>query len=108
MQEALGRLAGAGVTKPATCRWRLIEATTPACRGGGAGASRLCSVCFDGNYPIELPMRTALGNDVIQRTLANAARTCANPASVMQSENDNVPALRRPERLWSAVSISLR
>jgi len=59
-------------------------------------ASRLCSVCFDGNYPIELPRQTALGKDVIQRTLANAARTGANPASVMQSENDNVPALRRP------------
>ncbi len=37
-----------------------------------------------------------LGKHVIQRTLANAARTGANPASVMQSENDNVPALRRP------------
>ncbi len=59
-------------------------------------ASRLCSACFDGNYPIELPRQTTLGNDVIQRTLANAARTGANPASVMQSENDNVPALRRP------------
>ena len=59
-------------------------------------ASRLCSVCFDGNYPIELPRQTALGKDVMQCTLANAARTGANPASVMQSENDNVPALRRP------------
>ena len=59
-------------------------------------ASRLCSVCFDGNYPIELPRQTALGKDVMQRTLANAARTGANPASVMQSENDNVPALRPP------------
>ena len=48
-------------------------------------ASRLCSVCFDGNYPIELPRQTALGKDVMQRTLANAARTGANPASVMQS-----------------------
>jgi amidophosphoribosyltransferase len=59
-------------------------------------ASRLCSVWFDGNYPIELPRQTALGKDVMQRTLANAARTGGNPASVMQSENDNVPALRRP------------
>ena len=59
-------------------------------------ASRLCSVCFDGNYPIELPRQTALGKGVMQCTLANAARTGANPASVMQSENDNVPALRRP------------
>jgi hypothetical protein len=52
--------------------------------------------CFDGNYPIELPRQTALGKHVIQRTLANAARTGANPASVMQSQNDNAPALRRP------------
>jgi len=59
-------------------------------------ASRLRSACFDGNYPIELPRQTALGKHVIQRTLANAARTGANPASVMQSENDNVPTLRRP------------
>ena len=58
-------------------------------------ASRLCSVCFDGNYPIELPTRTALGRDVIQRTLANGARTGPNPASVMRSENDNVSVLRR-------------
>ena len=56
----------------------------------------LFSVCFDGNYPIELPRQTALGKDVMQHTLANAARTGANPASVMQSENDNVPTLRRP------------
>jgi amidophosphoribosyltransferase len=59
-------------------------------------ASRLCSVCFDGKYPIELPRQTALGKNVMQGTLANAARTGANPASVMQSENDNVPTLRRP------------
>ena len=59
-------------------------------------APRLCSVCFDGNYPIELPRQIALGKDVMQCTLANAARTGANRASVMQSENDNVPGLRRP------------
>ena len=59
-------------------------------------ASRLCSVCFDGNYPIEQPRQTAFGTDVMQRTIANTARAGANPASVMQSENDNVPALRRP------------
>ncbi len=46
-------------------------------------ASRLCSACFDGNYPIEPPRQTALGEDVMQHTLANAARTGANPASVM-------------------------
>ena len=59
-------------------------------------ASRLCSACFDGNYPIELPGETALGQTVVEHMLANAARTGANPASVMQSENDNVLTLRRP------------
>ena len=48
------------------------------------------------DMPMRRPGQTPLGKDVIQRTLANAARTGANPASVMQSENDNVPALRRP------------
>ena len=57
---------------------------------------RQALACFDGNYPIELPRQTALGKDVMQCTLANAARTGANRASVMQSENDTVPALRRP------------
>ena len=38
-------------------------------------ASRLCSACFDGNYPIELPGETALGKNVIEHMLANAART---------------------------------
>ena len=48
------------------------------------------------DMPMRRPGQAPLGKDVIQRTLANAARTGANPASVMQSENDNVPALRRP------------
>jgi len=56
----------------------------------------LFSVCFDGNYPTELPRQTALGKHVIQRTLANVARIGADPASVMQSENDNVSGLCRP------------
>ena len=38
-------------------------------------ASRLCSACFDGNYPIELPGETALGKNVIEHMLATAART---------------------------------
>ena len=37
-------------------------------------ASRLCSACFDGKYPIELPSETALGKNVIEHMLANAAR----------------------------------
>ena len=38
-------------------------------------ASRLCTACFDGNYPIELPGETALGKNVIEHMLATAART---------------------------------
>ena len=37
-------------------------------------ASRLCTACFDGKYPIELPGETALGKNVIEHMLANAAR----------------------------------
>ena len=58
--------------------------------------SRLCCACFDGNYPIELPSETALGKNVIEHMLANAARASGAPVSVVQSENDNVSALRRP------------
>jgi amidophosphoribosyltransferase len=54
-------------------------------------ATRLCSACFDGNYPIELPGESALGKNVIEHMLANAARSNA-PVS----DNDNVSALRRP------------
>jgi amidophosphoribosyltransferase len=55
-------------------------------------ASRLCSACFDGNYPIELPGETALGKNVIEHMLATAART----GIPVQAENDNASALRRP------------
>ena len=55
-------------------------------------ASRLCSACFDGNYPIELPGESALGKNVIEHMLANAARSGA----VVVDDNDNVSALRRP------------
>jgi amidophosphoribosyltransferase len=37
-------------------------------------ASRLCTACFDGKYPIELPGETALGKNVVEQMLANAAR----------------------------------
>ncbi len=33
--------------------------------------------CFDGKYPIELPRETALGKNVIEHMLANAARGAA-------------------------------
>jgi amidophosphoribosyltransferase len=55
-------------------------------------ASRLCTACFDGNYPIELPGETALGKNVIEQMLATAART----GIPLQADNDNVSALRRP------------
>jgi amidophosphoribosyltransferase len=55
-------------------------------------ASRLCSACFDGNYPIELPEESALGKNVIEHMLATAART----GVPIQVDNDNVSALRRP------------
>ena len=47
--------------------------------------SRLCTACFDGNYPIELPGETALGKNVIEHMLANAART----GIPIQADNDN-------------------
>ncbi len=37
-------------------------------------ASRLCTACFDGRYPIALPDETALGKNVMEHMLANAAR----------------------------------
>jgi amidophosphoribosyltransferase len=54
--------------------------------------TRLCSACFDGNYPIELPGETALGKNVIEHMLSTAART----GMPLQADNDNVSALRRP------------
>jgi amidophosphoribosyltransferase len=54
-------------------------------------ATRLCMACFDGNYPIELPGESALGKNVIEHMLANAART-----GVPVADNDNASALRRP------------
>jgi amidophosphoribosyltransferase len=55
-------------------------------------ASRLCSACFDGQYPIELPSESALGKNVIEHMLANAARN----GLPVQAANDNSSALRRP------------
>lgn len=55
-------------------------------------SSRLCSACFDGDYPIELPGESALGKNVIEHMLANAARN----GVPLQDANDNASALRRP------------
>ena len=68
---------------------------------------RFSSACFDGNYPIELPRRTALGKHVIQRwpmppepapiqlALCNRRTTTCLHCAV-------------PSVLWSAVSMSRR
>lgn len=37
-------------------------------------ASRLCTACFNGTYPIELPSESALGKNVIEHMLVNTAR----------------------------------
>ncbi len=55
--------------------------------------TRLCSACFDGNYPIELPGETALGKNVVEHMLATAART---GVPLQAADNDNASALRRP------------
>lgn len=58
-------------------------------------ATRLCSACFDGDYPIELPGETALGKNVIEHMLANAARN-GIPLESAKAVGDNADALRRP------------
>ena len=58
-------------------------------------ASRLCSACFDGEYPIELPGEASLGKNVVEHMLATAART-GLPIQPVSADNDNVSALSRP------------
>ena len=53
-------------------------------------ASRLCTACFDGKYPIELPSETALGKNVVEHMLANAARG----AGLDDLAPDEVPVVR--------------
>jgi amidophosphoribosyltransferase len=53
-------------------------------------ASRLCCACFDGTYPIELPSESALGKNVIEHMLANAARG----AGLDDLAPDDVPVSR--------------
>ncbi|MGB6761810.1 MAG: amidophosphoribosyltransferase, partial [Mycobacterium sp.] len=55
--------------------------------------SRLCSACFDGKYPIELPSETALGKNVIEHMLANTARGAAREIS---PEAEQASVLRHP------------
>jgi amidophosphoribosyltransferase len=59
-------------------------------------ASRLCTACFDGRYPIELSGESALGKNVIEQMLANAAREPV-PADIAVDEAALAEeALRRP------------
>jgi amidophosphoribosyltransferase len=57
--------------------------------------SRLCSACFDGRYPIELPSETALGKNVIEQMLANAARTDIADLE-LSPEAEQVAVLQHP------------
>ncbi|MDT5346403.1 MAG: amidophosphoribosyltransferase, partial [Mycobacterium sp.] len=61
--------------------------------------SRLCSACFDGKYPIELPSETALGKNVIEQMLSNAARGATQADIVARGispEAEQATALRHP------------
>ena len=53
-------------------------------------ASRLCSACFDGNYPIALPTETSMGKNVLEGMLESTAGAAA------KQDNDNASALSRP------------
>ncbi|MDG3011589.1 amidophosphoribosyltransferase [Rhodococcus sp. D2-41] len=52
--------------------------------------TRLCTACFDGNYPIELPEDSAIGKNVLEGMLHTAA------GGAVAGGNDNVSALSRP------------
>ena len=52
-------------------------------------ASRLCSACFDGNYPIELPGEIGVGQER-HRAHARDRRPHRCP---IQADNDNASAL---------------
>jgi len=54
-------------------------------------AAQLCTACFDGNYPIALPEETALGKNVVEQMLANAAMRAGSGA-----EHSDVAAAHRP------------
>jgi amidophosphoribosyltransferase len=52
--------------------------------------SRLCTACFTGDYPIELPPEAAIGKNVLEGMLSGKAE------SKLLGENANVDALSRP------------
>jgi amidophosphoribosyltransferase len=53
-------------------------------------ATRLCTACFTGTYPIALPTETSIGKNVLEGMLESAA---GGPAT---RDNDNAHALSRP------------
>ena len=63
-------------------------------------ASRLCSACFDGKYPIALPSETALGKNVVEHMLATTARGAAQAADLaareISPEAEQAAVLRHP------------
>jgi serine/threonine protein kinase len=58
-----------------------------------AMASRLCTACFDGKYPIELPSESRWARPVIEHILANARAVVCS---------------RERQRLGATASITLR
>ena len=52
--------------------------------------SRLCSACFDGEYPIPLPTEAAIGKNVLEGMLTGQSE------AMLLSENANASALSRP------------
>jgi len=54
-------------------------------------ASRLCTACFDGTYPIALPGETALGKNVVEHMLANAARGAELDHAAIGAATGEVP-----------------
>src|SRR5690606_12601020 len=52
--------------------------------------SRLCSACFDGDYPIPLPTEASIGKNLLEGMLTG------QPESVLLGENANASALSRP------------
>ncbi|MGW4235178.1 hypothetical protein ACWEF9_39095, partial [Streptomyces sp. NPDC004980] len=53
-------------------------------------ATRLCTACFTGDYPIPLPQEAAIGKNVLEGMLSG------QPESKLLGENVNVDALSRP------------
>lgn len=57
-------------------------------------ADALCTACFTGEYPIELPSETSMGKAVLETMLKNShAGEIIDP---LTTDNDNVSAVMRP------------